>query len=46
MPAIMSDYRNEGDELVEMWVISPASDDGGEKVEDFWEASPQAAQHR
>jgi quercetin dioxygenase-like cupin family protein len=40
-------HRNEGDEPVEMWAISPAGDsDGGEKVEDFWEASPEAAQHR
>lgn len=40
-------HRNEGDEAVEMWAISPVSDsDGGEKVEDFWAASPAAAQQR
>jgi quercetin dioxygenase-like cupin family protein len=40
-------HRNEGDEPVEMWAISPISDsDGGEKIDDFWEASPAAAQHR
>lgn len=46
-PQTVRSHRNEGDEPVEMWAISPASDqDGGEKVEDFWEASPEAAQHR
>jgi quercetin dioxygenase-like cupin family protein len=39
-------HRNEGDEPVEMWAISPVSDaDGGQKFEDFWQASPEAAQH-
>ncbi|HET9675978.1 MAG TPA: cupin domain-containing protein [Solirubrobacterales bacterium] len=46
-PQIVRSHRNEGDEPVEMWAISPVSDqDGGEKVEGFWEASPEAAQHR
>jgi mannose-6-phosphate isomerase-like protein (cupin superfamily) len=45
-PETVRSHRNEGDEPVEMWAISSASDDGGEKVEDFWEASPEAAQHR
>jgi quercetin dioxygenase-like cupin family protein len=46
-PQTVRSHRNEGDEPVEMWAISPASDsDGGEKVDDFWEASPEAAQHR
>lgn len=46
-PRTPRSHRNEGDEPVEMWAISPANDqDGGEKVEDFWEASPEAAQHR
>jgi quercetin dioxygenase-like cupin family protein len=46
-PQTVRSHRNEGDEPMEMWAISPASDDdGGEKVEDFWEASPEAAQHR
>jgi quercetin dioxygenase-like cupin family protein len=46
-PQTVRSHRNEGDEPVEMWAISPAGDsDGGEKVEDFWEASPEAAQHR
>jgi len=38
-------HRNEGDEPVEMWAISRQSEsDGGEKVDDFWEASPEASQ--
>lgn len=46
-PQTVRSHRNEGEEPVEMWAISPANDqDGGEKVEDFWEASPEAAQHR
>jgi mannose-6-phosphate isomerase-like protein (cupin superfamily) len=40
-------HRNEGDEPVDLWAISPASDgDGGNKIDDFWEASPDAAQKR
>jgi quercetin dioxygenase-like cupin family protein len=46
-PQTVRSHRNEGDEPVEMWAISPASDsDGGEKVESFWETSPEAAQQR
>jgi mannose-6-phosphate isomerase-like protein (cupin superfamily) len=46
-PQTVRSHRNEGDEPVEMWAISPKRDgDGGEKVDDFWEASPEAAQHR
>lgn len=45
-PKTVRSHRNEGDEAVEMWAISPASDsDKGEKVEGFWAASPAAAQH-
>jgi mannose-6-phosphate isomerase-like protein (cupin superfamily) len=45
-PQTVRSHRNEGDEPVEMWAISRQSeDDGGEKVDDFWEASPEAAQH-
>jgi mannose-6-phosphate isomerase-like protein (cupin superfamily) len=40
-------HRNEGDEPVDLWAISPRSDDdGGTKIDDFWEASDQAAQKR
>lgn len=46
-PQTVRSHRNEGDEPVEIWAISRQSDgDGGEKVEDFWEASRAAAQHR
>jgi mannose-6-phosphate isomerase-like protein (cupin superfamily) len=45
-PQTLRSHRNEGDEPVEMWAISRQSeDDGGEKVDDFWEASPEASQH-
>ena len=38
-------HRNEGDEPVEMWAISPKVDDSESvKVDDFWRASPDARQ--
>jgi mannose-6-phosphate isomerase-like protein (cupin superfamily) len=44
-PQTVRSHRNEGDEPVELWAISPQNEsDGGEKVDDFWEASPAAAQ--
>ncbi|HET8565740.1 MAG TPA: cupin domain-containing protein [Solirubrobacterales bacterium] len=46
-PQTVRSHRNEGDAPVEMWAISPVNErDGGEKVADFWEASPAAAQER
>ena len=40
-------HRNEGDEPVDLWAISRQSDgDGGNKIDVFWEASPDAAQKR
>lgn len=45
-PQTLRSHRNEGEEPVELWALSPVSDEGGEKVDDFWEASPAAAQHR
>ena len=46
-PATPRSHRNEGDELVEMWAISRRIDHGdATKIDDFWEASPEAAQHR
>ena len=45
-PETVRSHRNEGDEPVELWAISRTSDrDGGTKVDDFWEASPEARQH-
>lgn len=46
-PQTVRSHRNESDEPVEMWAISLKREgDGGEKVDGFWEASPEAAQHR
>jgi mannose-6-phosphate isomerase-like protein (cupin superfamily) len=46
-PQTVRSHRNEGSEPVEVWAISPQSDsDGGEKVDGFWEASPEAVQQR
>ena len=40
-------HRNEGDEDVEMWAISRRLDHGdATKIDEFWEASPAARQHR
>jgi mannose-6-phosphate isomerase-like protein (cupin superfamily) len=40
-------HRNEGEEPVELWAVSPLVEgDGGEKIDDFWAASPDAAQRR
>jgi mannose-6-phosphate isomerase-like protein (cupin superfamily) len=40
-------HRNEGDEPVDMWAISVQLDHGdATKIDDFWEASPDAAQRR
>ncbi len=46
-PGTVRSHRNRGEEPVEMWVVS-RQDDGGDavKVDDFWEASPDAAQTR
>ena len=40
-------HRNEGDEPVEMWAVSTRIDDADSvKIDEFWEASPDAAQER
>ena len=40
-------HRNEGDEPVEMWAVSQRLDgNDAVKLDDFWEASPHAAQER
>jgi mannose-6-phosphate isomerase-like protein (cupin superfamily) len=40
-------HRNEGDEPVEIWAISRRLGRGdATKIDDFWEASPDAAQRR
>jgi mannose-6-phosphate isomerase-like protein (cupin superfamily) len=44
-PETPRSHRNEGDEPVEMWAISRRSERrDATKIDDFWEASPQAAQ--
>jgi mannose-6-phosphate isomerase-like protein (cupin superfamily) len=44
-PKTPRSHRNEGDEPVEIWAISPKIDHGdATKIDDFWEASPQARQ--
>jgi mannose-6-phosphate isomerase-like protein (cupin superfamily) len=40
-------HRNEGDEPVEIWAISRNEGNGDAvKIDDFWEASPDAVQNR
>ena len=40
-------HRNEGDEPVEMWAVSRKLDrEDAVKIDEFWEASPDAAQTR
>ncbi len=40
-------HRNEGDEPVEMWAISrKLGRRDATKIDEFWEASPHARQHR
>ena len=46
-PHTKRSHRNEGDEPVEMWAISRSDGMGdAHKIDDFWEASPDAAQSR
>jgi mannose-6-phosphate isomerase-like protein (cupin superfamily) len=40
-------HRNEGDEPVELWAVSLKEDERDSvKLDDFWEASPDAVQER
>lgn len=44
-PETVRSHRNLGDEPVELWAVSwKIEDSDSEKVEDFWEASPEAKQ--
>jgi mannose-6-phosphate isomerase-like protein (cupin superfamily) len=46
-PGTARSHRNEGDEPVEMWAVSRRIDRAdAHKIDDFWAASPDAAQHR
>ncbi len=46
-PDTARSHRNEGDDPVEMWAISRRLGHGDStKIDDFWEASPNARQQR
>jgi mannose-6-phosphate isomerase-like protein (cupin superfamily) len=46
-PSTPRSHRNLGDEPVEMWAVSrQLGRPDATKIDDFWEASPDAAQHR
>ena len=46
-PSTVRSHRNQGEEPVELWAISRRQEGGDStKVDDFWEASPAAAQKR
>ncbi|HKH17930.1 MAG TPA: cupin domain-containing protein [Solirubrobacteraceae bacterium] len=46
-PRTPRSHRNEGDEPVEVWAVSRRLDEqDAVKLDDFWEASPDAAQER
>jgi mannose-6-phosphate isomerase-like protein (cupin superfamily) len=46
-PTTRRSHRNEGDVPVEIWAISRSDGMGdAHKIDDFWEASPDAAQER
>jgi mannose-6-phosphate isomerase-like protein (cupin superfamily) len=46
-PGTKRSHRNEGDEPVEMWAVSRKLDrQDAVKIDEFWEASPDAAQTR
>jgi mannose-6-phosphate isomerase-like protein (cupin superfamily) len=46
-PGTPRSHRNEGDEPVEIWAVSRQLGHGdATKIEEFWEASPEAEQHR
>ena len=46
-PPTPRSHRNEGDEPVELWAVSRRIDHSDStKIDDFWEASPDAVQQR
>ena len=46
-PGVRRSHRNEGEEPVEMWAVSRRLDrEDAVKLDEFWEASPDAAQER
>ncbi|HTT95459.1 MAG TPA: cupin domain-containing protein [Solirubrobacterales bacterium] len=45
-PGTARSHRNEGDEPVEIWAISVTGHRDATKIDDFWDASPDAKQTR
>jgi len=45
-PGTPRSHRNEGDEPVEIWAVSVTGHRDATKIDDFWEASPDAKQTR
>lgn len=46
-PSTPRSHRNEGDEPVELWAVSrKLGDSDATKLEEFWDASPKAAQRK
>ncbi len=45
-PGTARSHRNEGDEPVEIWAVSVTGHRDATKIDDFWEASPDAKQTR
>jgi mannose-6-phosphate isomerase-like protein (cupin superfamily) len=46
-PKTPRSHRNESDEVVEMWAVSPKREKGDATlIKEFWEASEEALQHR
>ncbi len=45
-PGTARSHRNEGDEPVEIWAVSVKGHRDATKIDDFWEASPEAKQTR
>jgi uncharacterized cupin superfamily protein len=45
-PGTARSHRNEGDDAVEIWAVSVPGHSDATKIDDFWEASPDAKQTR
>ena len=45
-PGTARSHRNEGDEPVEIWAVSVPGHHDATKIDDFWDASPEAKQTR
>jgi mannose-6-phosphate isomerase-like protein (cupin superfamily) len=45
-PGTARSHRNEDDEMVEIWAVSVPGHHDATKIDDFWDASPEAKQTR